>query len=372
MPASAGRCRPVPAGAGAEPAERGGASGFMGVEAIFRASKLLFCRTALELAKYHGNSHLVRRIDLAITDPSRSMLSEALQQDPSDRNSVHRNSGISLSEFNQRSSVNLLDDVVAGAEAEADVDGAAAAAGGDAAAGGRPDIFALTVGALQVGKFRRAAAAFRHSHGAKLAKLLPPKTAEATLVTAREEATLITADAESAALHHAYAAMLGEVLQACLGAKVTWRSLTNACAHAVRSGRCGGARLGALRFLAAVDDFACFVELMGGKEILDEEGESRNGDEGGGKGGEGGEGGMGGTSANGDAATRTSTGAMGGKSATGHDTRDAGMGAAAHLDKAGSMVTGEQGGGGGGQPGRCGARECRRGAHARSLTFAVA
>ena len=133
-----------------------------------------------------------------------------------------------------------------------------------AATAGSIDVFSAAIHAIQAPTFQAAAAAFRREHACTLTELAgqaPPLSPQLPSSMPPPVSPVDSPPADS--LHHSYAMWLGEQLEVALGGLgVTWDGLTRACARAVRGGRCGGERLRWLRYLAAVDDYYCFVELM--------------------------------------------------------------------------------------------------------------
>ena len=219
-------------------------------------------KSALELARFHGNSILAERLELAAADPHISMLAEALQQEPSrPRQESQRKSLDDVTKHSSSGTVLMVMDAPAPAPAAApamptravSVTSVSRTAKDVAPAA---DVFEAAVAAIEADTFQTARDAFQHTHSRELIVLR-------NAMMGRDSLTTRAVSSDAAAIHALYAGLLGEALQAALGdSGITWAALTRACARAVRDGRCGGERLASLRFLAAVDDIDCFIELM--------------------------------------------------------------------------------------------------------------
>ncbi len=297
-------------------------------------------KTALELARYHGQAALARRLQQHVAEPWASHLKEALQQPLATSKgatalsprsgasivNVRGNSDLTLQEYpsslavtpGKRLSLSAASPSVpptsaqpaaattgtgplapmaaaiaaaataAAAEAAcssgigAEASGASGTGGSNAAAdtGGvatQADIFAIACEGLEAAPCQLAIETFRTAHRDKfrdeyasyLAQLRWGGGSGNASGGAGGGASGVSAGGSSngsdlvASLHHEFASMIGEHLQAGLGAlNVPWPTLIRACERAVLDGRCGGERLKLLRPLVAVDDLAGFWDLM--------------------------------------------------------------------------------------------------------------
>ena len=279
-------------------------------------------KSALALARYHGQAALVGRLQQHIEKPFESHLTEALRQplvkggtigsaiSPRGGSivNIRGNSDLTLQEYpsslseapGRRLSISAASPSLAlatkadvgtsaamgsgTATEEANASAAASSANGarappksEAAGGGggvvggvsssdpsstdkaKLDIFEIACESLQAAPCQLAIEAFRAAHSSRFTAL----SWSSYLERLRAGALHVTSGDHVSALHHEFASMVGEHLQAALAPLgVSWPSLIRACERAVLDGRCGAERLKLLRPLVAVDDLAGFWDLM--------------------------------------------------------------------------------------------------------------